>query len=240
MSKFSSKAGLALRVGLAALWVALGRARSAAGERLADARWHLRDGAAERAERFRARRSHAQAANPRAERLALAWWQVRKSGADVAEGVRAFRMQHRRASMVAVLCLLISLALAGTGAAFLTDGGSSVAGTGNSTNYIVLTGAGGTRTYAVTVTGKGKTRTVLRVVHGPDGVRTLRDTVSVNGPIQFLPGDTITTPGPTKTITVTGPDVTVTQVDTETVTETVTVLNEVTVTETVVESPQSP
>jgi hypothetical protein len=227
----SSVAARALRIALAALGVALGRARSAGGERLADARWHFRDGAAERAERFRAWR-HEQGTSPRGEGLGYVWWQFRKSCVDLAEAVRVFRAQHRRASTVAMLCLLASLALAGTGAAFLADSERSAAGSGNSTNYIVLTSPGGTRTYAVTVTNNGKKRTVLRV-HGPGGVTTLRDTVSVDGPIQVLPGDTITARGPTKTVTVTAPGVTVTEV--ETLTETVVVLNEVTVTETVVE-----
>jgi hypothetical protein len=170
------------------------------------------------------------------ERLAYAWWQVRKSAVDLAEGARLFRAQHRRASTVAMLCLLLSLALAGTGAAFLTDRGTA-AEAGYSTGYITVTGPGGTRTLAVTLTDKAKPRTVLRVVHGPGGVTTLRDTVSVDGPLQVLPGQTITAKGEVKTVTVKGPSVTVTQTETQVVTETVTVINDVTVT---VEGPPPP
>lgn len=229
----SSELRKALGVALVAIWVVFVRARSAAGERFADVRWRVKDSAAERAERFRARSNELRAAGPPRERLALAWWQVRKSALDLAEGARLFRLQHRRAATVAMLCLLLGLALAGTGAAFLADNGSSATRTGNSTDYITVTGAGGTRTYAVTVTSKGNKQTIVRVVHGPGGVTTLRDTVSVGGPIQVLPGQTITQPGPVKTVTVTGPPVTVTQTETQVTTETVTVVNEVTVTESI-------
>jgi hypothetical protein len=198
----SSELRKALGVALVAIWVVFVRARSAAGERFADVRWRVKDSAAERAERFRARSNELRAAGPPRERLAM-------------------------------LCLLLGLALAGTGAAFLADNGSSATRTGNSTDYITVTGAGGTRTYAVTVTSKGNKQTIVRVVHGPGGVTTLRDTVSVGGPVQVLPGQTITQPGPVKTVTVTGPPVTVTQTETQVTTETVTVVNEVTVTESI-------
>jgi hypothetical protein len=230
-AKVSSELRRALGVALVAVWIALVRARSAAGERFADVRWRVKDRTAERAERLRTRSNELRAAGPPRERLALAWWQVRKSALDLAEAARLFRLQHRRASTVALLCLLLSLALAGTGAAVLADTGSSATGTGNSTDYIVVTGAGGTRTYAVTITSKGKKQTILRVVRRPGGTTTLSDTVSVDGPIQVLPGQTktITKPGSVRTVTVSSPPVTVTQ--TEVTTETVTVVNEVTVTE---------
>jgi hypothetical protein len=148
---------------------------------------------------------------------------------DLADGARTFRAQHRRASTVAIASLFLALALAGTGAAFLTDRGSADAASPESTQYVVVTGPGGTSTYAVTVTAKGKKRTILRVVRKPGGgTTTLRHTVSVDGPVEVLPGKTITSKTPPKTVTVKSPPVTVTQ--TETVTEMVTVVNDVTVT----------
>jgi hypothetical protein len=237
LRKISWEYGQALRVWLTALGVVLARARGAAGERLADARWTIRADAADRAQRFRVWREDVRTSSQPGERLAYAWWQVRKSAIDLAGAARLFRAQHRRASTVAMICLLLSLALAGTGAAFLADSESSAAGNGISTSYVVVTGPGGTRTYAVTVTDRGKGQTVLRVVHGPGGVTTLRHTVSVDGPLQVLPGQTITTKGPVKTVTVKGPSVTVTQTETQVVTETVTVINDVTVT---VEGPPPP
>jgi hypothetical protein len=230
------QAGQAIRAAAIALWAALGPGRAAARERFADARWRMRDRMAERGERFRAWRERPHASSPRREHVAYAWWQVRKSGIDLADGARTFRAQHRRASTVGIACLFLALALAGTGAAFLTDRGSADAASASSTHYVVVTGPGGTRTYAVTVTTKGKKQTVLRVVRKPGGgTTTLRDTVSVDGPTHVLPGDTITTKGPVKTVTVTGPTQTVTQTETQVVTETVTVINNVTVTETVTE-----
>jgi hypothetical protein len=235
------QAGQAIRAAAVALWAALGPARANARERLADARWRMRDSAAERAERFRVWREQPHAWGPRREHVAYAWWQVRKSGIDLADGARTFRAQHRRASTVAIACLFLALALAGTGAAFLTDRGSADAASAGSTDYIVVTGPSGTRTYAVTVTAKGKKQTVLRVVRKPGGgTTTLRDTVSVDGPTQVLPGDTITTKGPGKTVTVKEPAVTVTQTETQVLTETVTVINDVTVTETVELPPLPP
>ena len=228
------QAGQAIRAAAIALWAALGPVRANAREGLADARWRMRDRAAERSERFRAWRAQPHAWGPRREHVAFAWWQVRKSGIDLADGARTFRAQHRRASTVAIACLFLALALAGTGAAFLTDRGSADAASAGSTDYVVVTGPGGTRTYAVTVTTKGKKQTLLRVVRKPGGgTTTLRDTVSVDGPIKVLPGDTITTKGPVKTVK--EPAVTVTQTETQVVTETVTVINNVTVTETVTE-----
>jgi hypothetical protein len=238
LGKTSRKLRKALGVALLAMWVALGRARSAAGERFADFRWRMKDSAAEKAERFHARSNELRATGPPRERLALAWWQIRESTLDLAESARVFRLEHRRASTVAMLGLLLSLALAGTGAAFLADSGSSATRTGNSTDYITVTGAGGTRTYAVTVTKQGKKQTILRVVRKPGGgTTTLRHTVSVDGPIQVLPGQTITKPGPVRTVTVPGPPVTVTQTETQVTTETVTVINEVTVTESIIPLP---
>jgi hypothetical protein len=231
----------AIRAAAVALWAALAPARAAARERLADARWRMYDAVAERGERFRAWREQPHAAGARRENLEYAWWQVRKSGTDLAEGARTFRAQHRRASTVAIVCLFLALALAGTGAAFLTDRGSADAASPSSTRYVVVTGPTGTRTYAVTVTTKGKKQTILRVVRKPGGgTTTLRRTRTVDGPIRVLPSDTITTKGPVKTVTVTGPGKTVTQTETQVVTETVTVVNDVTVTQTVTESPSPP
>jgi hypothetical protein len=132
-----------------------------------------------------------------------------------------------------------SLALAGTGAAILADGGSAdAAAPVSSTRYVVVTGPTGTRTYAVTVTTKGKKQTILRVVRKPGGgTTTLRDTVSVDGPTKVLPGKTIITKSPPKTVTVKGPAVTVTETETQVLTETVTLINDVTVT---VEVPSPP
>jgi len=232
------QAGQAIRAAAIAFWAALGPARARALERFADARWRMRDGLAEKAERFRAWRAQPHATGPRREHLAFAWWQVRKSGIDLADGARMFRAQHRRASTVGIVCLFLALALAGTGAAFLTDRGSADAASPGSTQYVVVTGPGGTSTYAVTVTTKGKKRTIMRVVRKPGGgTTTLRDTVSVDGPVQVLPGNTITTKGPLKTVTVKGPTETVTQTETQVQTETVTVVNDVTVT---VQTPPPP
>jgi hypothetical protein len=214
--------GQAIRAAMVAAWAALGPVRAAAAQRAADARWQMRDSAIERGERFRAWREKSRTSSPRREHLAYAWWQLRTSVMDLAEAARTFRAQHRRASAVAIACVFLALAGAGTGAAVLTDRGSAEAASAGSTNYIVVTGPGGTRTYAVTVTAKGKKQTLVRVVHRPGGgVRTLRDTVSVDGPTHVLPGQTITTKGPTKTVTVAGPGVTVTQTETQVVTETV-------------------
>jgi hypothetical protein len=226
--------GQAIRAAAVALWAALGPARASARERLADARWRMRDGMAERGERFRAWRARPHASGPSREHVAYAWWQLRKSGIDLADVARTFRAQHRRASSVGIVCLFLALALAGTGAAFLTDRGSADAASAGSTDYVVVTGPSGTRTYAVTVTTKGKKQTVLRVVRKPGGgTTTLRHTVSVDGPVKVLPGDTITTKGPVKTVTVAGPGKTVTETQTQVVTTTVTVINNVTVTETI-------
>jgi hypothetical protein len=235
--------GQAIRAAVVALWAALGPARATARERFADARWQMRDGMAERAERFRAWRARPHTAGPRREHVAYAWWQLRKSGTDLADGARTFRAQHRRASTVGIVCLFLALALAGTGAAFLTDRGSADAASANSTQYVVVTGPGGTRTYAVTVTTKGKKQTIMRVVRKPGGgTTTLSDTVSVDGPVKLLPGKTITTKSPpkTETVTVKGPAVTVTQTETQTLTETVTVINNVTVTVDALPPPPSP
>lgn len=227
----------AIRAAIVAAWAALGPVRTAAAQRLADARWRMHDSAVERGERFQAWRDKSRTSSPRRERFAYAWWQLRTSGMDLAVAARTFRAQHRRASTVAIVCVFLALALAGTGAAFLTDRGSADATAAGSTDYIVVTGPGGTRTYAVTVTTKGKKQTLVRVVHRPGGsVSTLRDTVSVDGPTQLLPGQTITTKGPTKTVTVAGPKVTVTETETQVVTETVTP-DPVTVTETVIQIP---
>jgi hypothetical protein len=226
--------GQAIRAAAVAFWAALGPAR----ERLADARWRMRDRRMERVERFRAWREQPHAFGPRREHFAFAWWQVRKSGIDLADGARTFRAQHRRASTVGIVCLFLALALAGTGAAFLTDRGSADAASAGSTDYVVVTGPGGTSTYAVTVTAKGKKQTILRVVRKPGGgTTTLRDTVSVDGPVHVLPGKTITTKSPPKTVTVKAPAVTVTQTETQVLTETVTLINDVTVT---VEVPAPP
>jgi hypothetical protein len=231
----------AIRAAAVALWAALGPSRTAARERFADARWRIGDAMAERGERFRAWRDQAHVAGQRRENLAYALWQVRKSGTDLAEGARTFRAQHRRASTVAIVCLFVALALAGTGAAFLTDRGSADAASAPSTDYVVVTGPGGTTTYAVTVTKKGKKRTILRVVRKPGGgTTTLRRTVSVDGPVEVLPGKTITTKSPPKTETVTVKGPTVTRTETQVVTETVTVVNNVTVTVDALPPPPSP
>jgi hypothetical protein len=234
------QAGQAIRMAAVALWAALGPARAAARDRFADARWRMRDRMAERAERLRAWREQPHPSGPRREHVAYAWWQLKKSGIDLAEGARTFRQHHRRASTVGIVGLFTAVALAGTGAAFLTDRGSADAASVGSTRYVVVTGPTGTRTYAVTVTTKGKkqTATVMRVVRKPGGgTTTLRHTVSVDGPVQVLPGKTITTKSPPKTVTVKGPTVTVTQTETQVLTETVTVINDVTVT---VEEPAPP
>lgn len=232
------QAGRATRGTAVALWGALGPARAAAQERLADARWRMRDRMAERGERFHAWREQQHVSSPRRENVAYAWWQLKKSGIDLADGARTFRQHHRRASTIGAVCLFLALALAGTGAAFLADGGSADAAPAGSTRYVVVTGPGGTRTYAVTVTAKGKKQTILRVVRKPGGgTTTLRHTVSVDGPVKMLPGRTITTKSPPKTVTVKGPTATVTQTETQVLTETVTVINDVTVT---VEAPPSP
>jgi hypothetical protein len=229
--------GQAIRAAIVAARAALGPARAAAAQRIADAHWRMHESAVERTERFRAWRESSRTSSPRRERLAYAWWQLRTSSIDLAEAARTFRAQHRRASTLAIVCVFLALALAGTGAAFLTDRGSAESAEAGSTDYIVVTGPSGTRTYAVTVTTKGKKQTLLRVVHRPGGgVKTLRDTVSVDGPTQALPGQTITTKGQTKTVTVAGPGVTETETETQVVTETV-VLDPVTVTETVIQIP---
>jgi hypothetical protein len=230
--------GQAILVAAIALWAALGPARAGARERFADARWRTRDRMAERAERFRAWREQPHASGPRREHVAFAWWQLKKSGIDLADGARTFRAQHRRASTVGILGLFLALALAGTGAAILADGGSADAAPVGSTRYVVVTGPTGTRTYAVTVTAKGKKQTILRVVRKPGGgTTTLRDTVSVDGPTKVLPGKTIITKTPPKTVTVKSPPVTVTETETQFLTETVTLINDVTVT---VEVPAPP
>jgi hypothetical protein len=230
--------GQAIRAAAVAIWVAVAPARAAARERFADARWRMRDRMAERAERFHAWRERPHASAPRREHVAYAWWQLKKSGIDLADSARTFREQHRRASTVGIVSLFVAFALAGTGAAFLTDRGSADAASSGSTRYVVVTGPTGTRTYAVTVTNEGKKQTVLRVVRKPGrGTTTLRKTVSVDGRTEVLPGRTITTKSPAKTVTVRGPAVTVTQTETEVVTETVTQINDVTVTVTVEDSP---
>jgi hypothetical protein len=232
------QAGQAIRVTAIALWAALGPARASARERFADARWRMRDRMAERAERFRAWREQPHASGPRREHVAYAWWQLKKSGIDLADGARNFRAQHRRASTAGIAGVFLALALAGTGAAILADGGSADAAPVSSTRYVVVTGPTGTRTYAVTVTTKGKKQTILRVVRKPGGgTTTLRDTVSVDGPTNVLPGKTIITKSPPKTVTVKGPAVTVTETETQVLTETVTLINDVTVT---VEVPAPP
>jgi hypothetical protein len=225
------QAGQAIRAAAVAMWAALRPARANAGERFADARWRMRDAMAERAERFRAWREQPHPSGPRREHVAYAWWQLKKSGIDLADGARTFREQHRRASAIGIVCLFLALAVAGTGAAFLTDRGSADAASPGSTRYVVVTGPGGTSTYAVTVTAKGKEQTILRVVRKKGGgTTTLRKTVSVDGPTRVLPGKTVITKSPPKTVTVKAAPVTVTETETQVITETETVINDVTVT----------
>jgi hypothetical protein len=211
---------------------------TAARERLAGARGRARESSAELGTRLQAfRADHGRLSIAAGERFAEARWRARERSAELRTRLQAFRAEHGRASSAAAVGLLLGLTLAGIGAAVLAEGGNAdIVGVNYTSRYVTVTGPGGTQTYPVTVTTEGGQRKVVRrvvrthVVTGPGGVSTVREAFVVPGPIQVEPGRTNTVAGPTKTVTVTGPGQTVTQVLTQTVTDVVTVVNEVTVT----------